>query len=462
MTTRLLLLALALGMASAQSPGTFTAAGDLTSPRAAHSATLLNNGKVLIAGGYRDVAGAAPFPSAELYDPATGTTTATGSMLDGRRYHTATLLADGRVLIAGGSYGTRAELYDPATGVFSANGDMLAPQPGVHTATLLTNGKVLVAGPGGAAQLYDPATGAFTLTAPYAGGSPMWLAAGALLSDGRVLLIGGANQAWTEIYDPSSNTFTITGSPRGWDDVANATLLTNGKVLFVGNGENDGTRADAELYDPSAGVFVNVGPALEGHEFAASTPLPDGTVLITGNQLPGGNGDPHAEVFSPGPQVFSAVGNMTTPRLEHTATLLPDGTVLVAGGYSIWPVPAASTEIYHPTAPQKAPVLFTLGDTSQAAILHAGTSRMVSASDPAAAGEALEVYGSGLIDGAVIPPYVSIGGRAAEVLFFGNAPGYPGLSQINVRVPAGIAPGPASVRMNYLSRPSNEVSLTVQ
>ncbi|HKE20883.1 MAG TPA: hypothetical protein VKB88_00750 [Bryobacteraceae bacterium] len=154
---------------------------------------------------------------------------------------------------------------------------------------------------------------------------------------------------------------------------------------------------------------------------------------------------------------------MIAGRFEATATLLADGTVLIAGGGSYTTTtPATAAEIYHPIVNKPAPAM--LADAAgQAAILHASTQQVVSQKMPAAPGEALEVYMTGLIDGSVIPPQVFIGGQVAEVLFFGNAPGFPGLNQINVRVPGGIAPGPAvSVRSLYLERPSNEVTIAVQ
>jgi hypothetical protein len=179
-----------------------------------------------------------------------------------------------------------------------------------------------------------------------------------------------------------------------------------------------------------------------------------------------------AELYDPATGRFSATGDVTTPRYEHTATLLNNGQVLITGGVRYWPagrVPAsevvANAELYTPPLLVPAPALFSVsGDgQGQGAILHQGTPQVVSASDPAVAGEVLEIYCAGLADGSVIPPQVTIGGLMAEVLFFGMAPRFADRSQVNVRVPSGVAPGPSvPVRLTYLSRPSNEVTIGVR
>ena len=109
------------------------------------------------------------------------------------------------------------------------------------------------------------------------------------------------------------------------------------------------------------------------------------------------------------------------------------------------------------------PVLYTIPGGNAGAVLHGTTQQVVSADSPAAAGETIEIYCAGLSEGSVVPPQVSVGGREAEVVFFGDAPGYPGLNQINVVVPSGLASGSnAPVQILYLARPSNQVTLAVQ
>ena len=234
--------------------GTFTTTGSMTTARSGHTATLLNNGLVLITGGV----GAQNYvASAELYDPTTGTFTTTGSMTTVRSGHTATLLNDGLVLITGGkdpsSALASAELYDPTAGVFITTGSMNAARS-FHTATLLNNGMVLIAGVVAQADLYNPATGSFT-----AGGSmniPRSLHTATLLNNGLVLLTGGNDinfnhPAKSELYNQTTGAFAITTSlntPRVYDS---ATLLKNGAVLIAGGATSSGDTSSAELYAPS-------------------------------------------------------------------------------------------------------------------------------------------------------------------------------------------------------------------
>ena len=475
----------------AQSAGAFTTTGNMTTPRVGHTATLLTDGRVLIVGGYTDENALevrrALTVSAELYDPATGTFTPTGNMTAARSNHTATLLPDGRVLIAGGAWlglwrvrrvrPANAELYDPSTGTFSATANMTTPRSD-HIATLLPDGRVLIVGGVHAgidpiadysragAELYDPVLNTFTVTANM-GGAPV-----ALLSDGRVLLAGSPT---SRLYDPRTGTLDLTGGDTLLTD--QATLLPNGKILEAGGNNDPGASALAEEYDPSVGIFIATGGMSAPRANYTTTLLPDGKALIAGGRtgisttFSGSVGTlffccvASADLYDPSTRTFTATGNMTTPRNYHTATLLPDGLVLIAGGSGGSNISVLSTaELYCPEVAVPAPVLFSLsGDArGQGAIWHAQTGQIASADNPAVAGEALSMYTTSLIDGGVIPPRMAIGGRLAEVLYFGSS-GYPGYNQVNFRVPNGVASGPTvPVRLTYLGRPSNQVTLGVR
>jgi hypothetical protein len=340
------------------SAGTIGAVRSMSTQRAAHTATLLPDGQVLIAGGFAGDENS--LASAELFDPVSKSFAVVANMNSSRSGHTATLLANRKVLIAGGyngSYLTSAELYDPATRRFIPAGQMITARSS-HVATLLNNGKVLLAGGVGTgwtfladAELYDPATNRFTATGSLS--TPRESHTATLLKNGNVLIAGGHKDRRpqitiffsAEIYDPAKGTFSLTGNLTIRRHKHDATLMADGRVLITGGAdERDGHGAyrSAEIFNPATGAFVASGAMnLPRYKLQGTTILlQNGKVLIAG-------GASRAEVFDPVTNSFSfAAGNLGTTRLFATATLLKSGEVLITGGYDDHQDVSANAWIY--------------------------------------------------------------------------------------------------------------------
>jgi large repetitive protein len=277
---------------------TFT--GNLNAGRDSHTATLLPNGKVLVAGG-NDSNGT--LKSAELYDPVTGAWSNTGNLNTTRAFHTATLLLNGKVLIAGGfscgppfpscSLTDSAELYDPATGTWSSTGSLnTGTGREDHTATLLPNGKVLLAGgfdivagdvvPLYDAELYDPATGTWSITGNL--NTARYRHTASLLQNGKVLVAAGVGFSYppslnnAELYDPDTGRWSSTGNLNTARDSHVGVLLPSGKILVAGGWVDSGLGTvtnSAELYDPTTGIWsltgsLNTGRVYQAHSSAAT------------------------------------------------------------------------------------------------------------------------------------------------------------------------------------------------
>lgn len=321
-------------------PGSVLSAQPMTDARAAHTATLLQDGRVLVAGGIqRD---GVYLSSAELYNPVTAIFTNAGEMTTPRASHTATLLPTGKVLLVGGwarQMLTSAEIYDPATGSFTATGSMQAAR-NAFTATLLNNGKVLIAGlsaSGSSSELYDPVSGTFSPSGEMDTARSYHTAT--LLADRRVLITGGLDEegvvlATAEIYDPDTETFIPTPDHMtAARHKQGAALLADGRVLIVGGADErdwEGRLSSAEIYDPTNGLFLPTKGSLDTGRFKLSDAL---VMLPGGNVLVAGAGE-QPQVYVTVMGRFAATkGALDAARFVATATLLNDGSVLIAGGY---------------------------------------------------------------------------------------------------------------------------------
>jgi len=335
--------------------GQFKSVGSMTTTRAFHTATLLNDGHVLIAGGSVDGTENL-LSSAELFNPSTKSfALTTGSLQEPLASHTATLLLNGKVLINGGDNGVDTvadcELYDPTSQTFSFTGSMTTPRV-LGTATLFVHGplrgEVLVTGGYddtgnilNSAELYDPSSENFTATIGSMSVERSQHTA-TLLPNGKVLIAGGIDNdadslASAELFDPVTQTFTPTGSMNTARGIHTANLLGNGDVLVAGGivvtaGTPGPVLASAEIYHN--GVFYPADTMHDSREDFTATTMLDGSVLTAGGIDDNGVVLSSADEFERGH--FEKSDAMNDARWFHTATLLLNsklqGAVLVTGG----------------------------------------------------------------------------------------------------------------------------------
>jgi len=308
--------------------GSWSASASMTAPRANHAATLVGTGRLLVMSG----------GTAEVYDPATNVWAPTGgSLLVDHVAFTATRLPSGQVLVAGGTangtdfpWQSSAQLYEPATGTWSFTGSMTDYRAN-HTATLLGSGKVLVVGgytsprsATGNAELYDPATGTWSSAgSTYPSGEHT----ATLLDSDKVLVTGGYVSGYgtlreTRVYDPATNTWTFTGylsTPRSGHL---AVRLGSGKVLVLGGGSTS-----VEVFTPSTQLW-SAGPALSlsGYPRSASL-LSSGEVLVL-------NDSGQGALYDPVKNVWRTATALQPARSTFTTVQLPTGQVMVTGGYA--------------------------------------------------------------------------------------------------------------------------------
>ncbi len=345
-------------------PGSWRRGPDLLVARSAFTATLLGNGKVLVAGG--QTSPSANTAAAELIDPATNTAAAATSMGVARSGHTATLLGSGKVLVAGGIDApsgkvlASSEIYDPSTNVWSPAASMSEARMN-SASVLLKDGRVLVIGGSSTwesvagpfnAEVYDPGANAWT---SYRDDDRPYGVTATLLLDGRVLVNGGwavVGPRTADFFDPANGGAMTSGQHllpmnRNW---AHAALLPDGGVIFIGGQSNSlpgGALNSTDLF--AIGDSWTVGPAMTvGHCHDTATTLASGAILVAGGRCGASDSIAVAELFDPNTRQWVTAASLLQPTGNGSAVLLSDRRVLVAGGQTTGGTVTNLTELYTP------------------------------------------------------------------------------------------------------------------
>lgn len=324
----------------------WTTAASMGIPREMHAATVLQNGKVLVSGGWASLGSVG---GAELYDPSSNSWD-DGGLISRRFFHTMTLLKNGKVLMVGGRNSSTVlasvQLYDPSTNGWSDVAPLATARQS-HTATLLDDGKVLVVGglladdsAAASSELYDPSTNSWSGVGSMT--SPRFYHTAHLLSNGKVLVTGGggagiAAQASVELYDPLTRTWSTVAPMKISRSIHASTLLQNGKVLVAGgfsgtDALNGSVTVSGEVYDPATNIWNDTGPLAIARQNLTANLLPNGRVVVIGGYAANGDILASAELYEPSTNAWTPAGSMSVPRLRHTSSMLQNGRVLVAGG----------------------------------------------------------------------------------------------------------------------------------
>ena len=356
-----------VSLSIAQTPDTWYSSAPFEMERKNHTATLLDDGKVLIVGGLGP--GGEPREQAEVYDPSLNQWVGVDPpMTDARVYHSATKLPDGRVLVAGGedngstTYYRTVEIYNSTLDQKWQGARSMIAERSKFTATLLDDGKVLIVGGSGncglgcarsTAEIYDPASDTWTYTRGRLNSSRHSHQA-IKLSNGNVLIGGGndgSNQLLTtEIYDVATERFSIATPYLGGSTNHTVTLDASTGTVIVAGGLAGIPVDTIAIFDDLGGftfTTFHLPTTRSGH---TASLLSNGNILFTGGMKSLSPGDilRDAELFSLASfGILPSPSPMNEPRVWHTATVLEDGRVLVIGGETTAQA-SNSCEIYQP------------------------------------------------------------------------------------------------------------------